>query len=47
MAILSKGLKPDKFGSQKYLELNFNSVSGLCSNFVECDSFLELKLPDK
>ena len=40
MAILSKGCKPDKF------ELSFMNIQGLCSNFVECEPFLESNSPD-
>ena len=41
-AILSKGCKPpDNFEPHNSLKLNCTSIQGLCSNFVECESFLE------
>ena len=46
MAILSKGCKPDNFEPHASLKLSFTNISGLCSNFVECESFLESKSPD-
>ena len=46
MAILSKGSKPDKFEPQNSLKLIFTNIRGLCSNFVECEYFLESKSPD-
>ena len=46
MAILSKGCKPDNFESHNSLKLSFTNISGLCSNFVECESFLESNSPD-
>ena len=41
MVILSKGCKPDKFESHNSQKLSFMNIWGLCSNFVECESFLE------
>ena len=41
MTILSKGFKPDNFESHSYLKFSFTNIRGLCSNFVECESFLE------
>ena len=41
MTILSKGFKPDNFESHSYLKFSFANIGGLCSNFVECESFLE------
>ena len=41
MTILSKGCKPDNFESHNSLKLSFTSILGLCSNFVDCESFLE------
>ena len=38
---LSKRCKPDNFESHNSLKLSFTNVRGLCSNFVECESFLE------
>ena len=46
MAILSKGCKPDNFELHNSLKLNSTNIQGLCSNFVECESFLELNSPD-
>ena len=47
MAILSKGCKPENFESQNSkIKLSFTNVGGLRSDFVECESFLELSLPD-
>ena len=41
MAILSKACKPGNFESQNSLKLSFTNISGLRSNFVDCESFLE------
>ena len=41
MAILSKGCKPDNFESPNSLKLTFMNIWGLCSIFLECESFLE------
>ena len=46
MAILSKGCKPDNFQSRNSLKLSFTNIRGLRSNFVDCESFLELNSPD-
>ena len=46
MAILSKACKPDNFESHNSLKLNFTNIRGLRSNFVDCESFLELNTPD-
>ena len=46
MAILSKGCKPDNFESHNSVDLSFTNIRGLRSNFVECESFLELNSPD-
>ena len=46
MAILSKACKPDKFESYNSLKLSFANIQGLCSNFVDCESFLESNSPD-
>ena len=40
MAKLSKGSKPG-FEPHNSAELCFTNIRGLCSNFVECESFLE------
>ena len=45
MAILSKACK-DNFESHNSLKLSFVNSQGLCSNFVDCKSFLESNLPD-
>ena len=41
MSILSKGCKPDHFEPHNSLKLSFTNIRCLCSNFVECGSFLE------
>ena len=41
MTILSKARKPNKFEPYNSLKLSFMNIRGLCSNFVECESFLE------
>ena len=46
MAILSKACKPDNFESHNSLKLSFMNIRGLCSNFVDCESFLESNSPD-
>ena len=46
MAIISKGCKPDNFESRNSLKLGFTNIRGLCSNFVDCESFLESNSPD-
>ena len=47
MAILSKGCKPGNFESHNTLKLSFTNIcSDLCSNFVDCESFLESNSPD-
>ena len=46
MAILSKACKPDNFELHNSLKLSFTNIRGLRSNFVDCESFLELKSPD-
>ena len=46
MAILSKACKPDNFESHNSLKLSFMNILGLCSNFVDCESFLESNSPD-
>ena len=45
MAILSKGCKSYNFEPHKSLKLSFTDIWGLCSNFVECESFLESNSP--
>ena len=46
MAILSKVCTPDNFESHNSLKLSFMNIWGLCSNFVDCESFLESNSPD-
>ena len=46
MAILSKACKPDNFESHNSLNLSFMNIQGLCSNFVDYESFLESNSPD-
>ena len=46
MTILSKGCKPDNFERHNSLKLSFTNNQGLCSNYVECESFLESNSPD-
>ena len=46
MAILSKACKPDNFESHNTLKLSFTNILGLCSNFVDCEYFLEWNSPD-
>ena len=46
MTILSKACKPDNFESHNSLKLSFTNIRGLCSNFVNCESFLESNSPD-
>ena len=41
---ISKGCKADNFESHNSLKLT--NILDLCSNFVECESFLESKSPD-
>ena len=40
----SKARKPDNFELHNSLKLSFMNVQGLCSNFVDCVSFLESNL---
>ena len=46
MVFLSKGCKPDNFEPHNSLKLSCTNISGLHTNFVECESFLESKSPD-
>ena len=46
MAILSKGRKADNVEPYNSLKLSFTNIWGLCSNFIECESFLESNSPD-
>ena len=45
MAILSKGCRPDNCQSHNSLKLSLQTFV-FCSNFVECESFLESNSPD-
>ena len=47
MAILSEACKPDNFELHNSLKLSFTNIRGLCSNFVDCKSFLELNFPSE
>ena len=46
MAILSKGCKQNNFESHNSLNPSFDNITGLHSNFVECESFLESNSPN-
>ena len=46
MPILSEGCKPDNFEPYNSLKHNFMNIWGVCSNLVECESFLESNSPD-
>ena len=46
MAIWSKTCNPDNFELHNSPKLSFTNVCGLCSNFVDCESFLESNSPD-
>ena len=46
MVILSKACKPDNFELLNSLKLSFTTTQVLCSNFVDCKSFLESHSPD-
>ena len=48
MVILSKACKSDNFESLNSLKLSFMNIRGVYeySNFVACESFLELNSPD-
>ena len=46
MAILSKACKPDNFELHNSLNLIFVNIWDLCSNLVNCESFLESNSPD-
>ena len=43
---ISKACKPDNFESHNSLKLSFANIRGFCSNFVDCESFLESNSPD-
>ena len=46
MAILIKACKPDNCELHNSLKLSFMNIWDLCSNFVDCESFLESSCPD-
>ena len=46
MTILSKACKPDHFQPYISLNLSFKNIWGLCSDFVDCESFLESNSSD-
>ena len=46
MALSLKGCKPDNFESHNYLKHSFTNIPGLCSNFADCESFLESNSSD-
>ena len=46
MAILSKACTPNNFESHNPQKLIFMNIQGLCSIFVECESFLESNSSD-
>ena len=46
MGILSKGCKSDYFKPHNSLKLSFTNIQGLCSNFVEFQSFPESNSPE-
>ena len=46
MVILSKACKPDNFESDNSLKLSFTNISGIYSNFIDCESFLECNSSD-
>ena len=46
MAILSKAFKLDNFESHNSVKLSFMNIWGLCSNIVDCESFLQSNSPD-
>ena len=46
MAILSKACKPDNFELHNSLKFSFTNIWDLCSNFVDCVSFLRSNSPD-
>ena len=46
MVITLRGSKPGNFELHISLKLSFTNIRGFCSNFVECESFLESNSPD-
>ena len=41
-----QGCKPDNFERHNSLKLSFMNIQGFCSNFADCESFLESNSPD-
>ena len=46
MVTSSKGCKLDNFELYNSLKLCFTNIQGLCQNFVDCETFLELNTHD-
>ena len=46
MTTLSKTCKQDNFELHDSLKLSFTNIWGLCSNFVDCESFFETNSPN-
>ena len=46
MVILSKACKPDNSESHNFLKVSLTNIWGLCLDFVDCKSFLELNSPE-
>ena len=46
MIILSDGCKRDNFETHNSLKRSFTNIRVLCSNFVDCESFLAPNSPD-
>ena len=46
MTMLSKACKPANFESHNSLKLTVTNIRGLCSIFLDCESFLESNSPD-
>ena len=46
LATLYNVRKPNNFESHNSPKLSFTNIWGLCSNFIECKSLLELNSPD-
>ena len=44
--LTSKGCKPDNFEPHPSMKFSLVNIWGLCSNFVECESFLESNFSD-
>ena len=44
--VISKACKPDNFVSCNSLKHSFTNIQDLCSNFVDCKSFIESNSPD-